>query len=117
MSTPYGTLGALARDGEFVQCHLCGRWFSDLEGPHLMTLHGLSAPEYREAVGLNRQTALMGPTRAATRSAVALAKVNREGLRVDLALVRPAHPGRPRRMEGRTNHRRGWRNGTARAPT
>ena len=108
---PYGSLGVLARDGELVQCHICGRWFRDLEGPHLTALHGMTATEYREVYGLNRKTALMGPARAATRGSIPLAKVVREGRRK--IPTRLSSSSRSRRAEGILSHKRGWRNAVA----
>jgi hypothetical protein len=53
--------GVLARDPETgsVCCHFCGRWFQGL-GFHVRT-HGLSAADYREAVGLSKGRALVAP--------------------------------------------------------
>jgi hypothetical protein len=53
--------GVLARDPGTgsVCCHFCGRWFQGL-GFHVRT-HGLSAADYREAVGLSKGRALVAP--------------------------------------------------------
>jgi hypothetical protein len=58
----HGTLGVLECD-EFedkLRCHLCGDWYRNL-AQHVRLVHGLSAHEYREIAGLNRQTRLVSP--------------------------------------------------------
>lgn len=57
----YGYLGVLLFDGESdkVQCHLCGEWHVAL-GNHLHREHAMRAIEYKEEVGLNKTTALIG---------------------------------------------------------
>jgi hypothetical protein len=54
--------GAVERDGDRVQCHLCERWFRSVTA-HLAS-HGWSHIAYREAFGLQRGVSLEG---AATR--------------------------------------------------
>lgn len=51
LHAPYGQLVRDPDSGE-VCCHLCGRWFRSL-GAHLR-LHGYTAAEYRDAMGLCR---------------------------------------------------------------
>ncbi|MDX2466089.1 MAG: Helicase associated domain protein [Acidimicrobiia bacterium] len=55
----YGQLGVLAEDpdGEAVQCHICGDWFS-LMGTHANHSHGIRAADYRRAFGLRKSTPL-----------------------------------------------------------
>lgn len=56
-----GFLGVLLFDGKTdkVQCHLCGLWFTAL-GNHLHKEHNMTASAYKEEVGLNQTTALIG---------------------------------------------------------
>lgn len=46
----YGELGALAVDGERVECHCCGRRYRSL-AHHVWSTHGISADEYRAIFG------------------------------------------------------------------
>lgn len=57
----YGYMGVLLFDGESdkVQCHLCGEWYIAL-GNHLHKEHAMRAIEYKQEVGLNKKTALIG---------------------------------------------------------
>lgn len=43
-----------------VQCHFCGGLFRMLNNGHLMKVHGITARQYKEKVGLSQQTALCG---------------------------------------------------------
>lgn len=43
-----------------VQCHLCGGLFRMLNNGHLGKVHGITARQYKEKVGLSQQTALCG---------------------------------------------------------
>lgn len=43
-----------------VQCHLCGGLFRMLNNGHLLKVHGITARQYKEKVGLSQQTALCG---------------------------------------------------------
>lgn len=43
-----------------VQCHLCGGLFRMLNNGHLVKVHGITAAEYKDKVGLNQSSALMG---------------------------------------------------------
>jgi len=43
-----------------VQCHFCGRLFRMLNNGHLGKVHGMTASEYKEKVGLKQSSALMG---------------------------------------------------------
>jgi hypothetical protein len=54
----HAPFGQLARIGERLVCHLCGRDFIDLAA-HVRRAHGLDAPSYRRAFGLNAKTRLM----------------------------------------------------------
>jgi DNA-directed RNA polymerase subunit RPC12/RpoP len=56
---PAGQLVA-SDDGRTVQCHLCGRWFTNL-GTHLTRGHRIALGDYREQFGLNRTTPLASP--------------------------------------------------------
>jgi hypothetical protein len=50
--------GAVERDGDLVQCHLCERWFRSVT-THLSS-HGWNHVAYREAFGLERSVSLEG---------------------------------------------------------
>jgi len=53
--------GLLAYDGNGkVQCHICGRWYKNLEA-HTRQTHQIEASEYREEFGLNRLQPLCSP--------------------------------------------------------
>ncbi len=54
----FGEIGVLADDGEKVQCHLCGKWFSHL-GNHALYKHKIAPDDYRAVYGLNRTTGLI----------------------------------------------------------
>ncbi|MDE3075684.1 MAG: hypothetical protein KGJ86_09650 [Chloroflexota bacterium] len=45
----YGQLGVLACDGQRVECHARGRWYS-LLASHVIQTHGLSPAEYRPSL-------------------------------------------------------------------
>lgn len=65
----YAPLGAVVREGEWVLCHLCGRWFRSVVA-HLRT-HGWDHLAYRAAFGLERTEPLEGSgTRALRASAM-----------------------------------------------
>jgi Homing endonuclease associated repeat len=57
----FGYLGVLLFDGETdkVQCHMCGEWFGSLSH-HLVREHAMRATQYKDEVGLNQTTALIG---------------------------------------------------------
>lgn len=57
----FGELGALAVDGDRVQCHACGLWYRSLAS-HAAQAHRLLADEYRALFGLNAMTGLVGQT-------------------------------------------------------
>ena len=44
-----------------VQCHLCGGWYGALGSSHLSRVHGVTADEYRELVGLRPRHPLWAP--------------------------------------------------------
>lgn len=46
--------------GDKMRCHICGRLYRHV-GVHAVQAHGLTADEYREEFGLNRDTGLIGP--------------------------------------------------------
>jgi hypothetical protein len=58
----YGRRGHLEYDPDEdrLLCHLCGGWFRSLAS-HARRAHSLSANDYRELAGLNRQTHLLSP--------------------------------------------------------
>lgn len=58
----FGFVGALVFDTETdkIQCHLCGHWFKALNSNHLRREHNMSAGEYKDIVGLNQSSALIG---------------------------------------------------------
>lgn len=58
LHAPFGTLVRHPETGEPC-CHFCGRWFTAL-GSHVR-VHGCSAEEYRELLGLRRRSALAAP--------------------------------------------------------
>lgn len=51
-------VGAVEREGDLVQCHLCQRWFKSVTA-HLSS-HGWDHLSYREAFGLERGVSLEG---------------------------------------------------------
>lgn len=57
----YGFRGVLLFDSikDSVQCHLCGNWYESLS-PHLKREHNATAKRYKEMVGLQNSTALIG---------------------------------------------------------
>ena len=57
----FGFQGVLLFDGETdkVQCHLCGQWFTAL-GNHTIREHNMKVAQYKEEVGLTKNTALIG---------------------------------------------------------
>jgi hypothetical protein len=55
----YGEFGSLARDGDRIQCHACGRWFKAI-GTHLVRVHDIDADQYRSIFGLRVATGLVG---------------------------------------------------------
>lgn len=57
----YGYQGVLLFDGgtDKVQCHLCGEWFEALPN-HIIREHSMKSGKYKEEVGLNKKTALIG---------------------------------------------------------
>lgn len=59
--TGYGYQGVLLFDGDedTVQCHFCGEWFHAL-GNHLHKEHNMDSATYKQLVGLNKTTALIG---------------------------------------------------------
>lgn len=59
----FGRFGVLAADpdGETVQCHICGDWYT-LLGAHANATHGLKADAYRRAFGLRNSTGLASPS-------------------------------------------------------
>jgi hypothetical protein len=54
----YAPIGVVVRDGEWVLCHLCGRWFRSVLA-HLRS-HGWDHLAYRAAFGLERNEPLEG---------------------------------------------------------
>jgi hypothetical protein len=57
----YAPLGRMRSDGERLQCHLCARWLRRVGGSHLLTAHGWTTAEYREAFRLNVTASTVGP--------------------------------------------------------
>ncbi len=53
----YGAIGELAYDPDEdrVQCHLCGEWFRQIGGHHLIRRHGWTIDEYRLAFRLPKR--------------------------------------------------------------
>ncbi len=56
----YGYKGVLSysKDMKKIQCHLCGRLFTTLNG-HIRAIHKLKASDYKEKTGLAKSTCLM----------------------------------------------------------
>jgi hypothetical protein len=82
-------------DEQRVQCHLCGGWYRALGSSHLWRIHGVTADECRELVGLRPRRPLWAPD---------LIDAQRERLRACLA----AEPRRRAAMaEGHALARRG----------
>lgn len=73
----FGYLGSLQYDTDTdkVQCHICGKWFSGLYGPHIKT-HNLTAREYKIRHGLSLYTALCSRGTSAKHSQSALLSNN-----------------------------------------
>ena len=44
----YAPVGEMRRDGDRVQCHLCGRWLKMVGGQHLLAAHDITTVQYRE---------------------------------------------------------------------
>lgn len=74
MVSGFGLLGVLDRDEEAAMCHECGLWFRTL-GPHLRSVHELTADEYRQAHQLPAQQSLTGVAAARTNSERARSRV------------------------------------------
>lgn len=56
----FGYIGCLSqtKDGEKLQCHICGKLFASLQ-LHVYKTHGIKAKEYKLRFGLAMETALM----------------------------------------------------------
>ncbi|PKW16623.1 hypothetical protein [Saccharopolyspora spinosa] len=54
----HAPIGSVVREGDLVQCHLCGRWFRSVIA-HLRS-HGWDHLSYRQAFGLERGESLEG---------------------------------------------------------
>ena len=78
----FGYQGVLLMDEatDKVQCHYCGGWFEYLSH-HLHREHNMTAAEYKQAVGLRKNTALIGERFRAKLIAVHL-DVRKSNLRV-----------------------------------
>jgi hypothetical protein len=63
----YAPIGVVVREGQWVLCHLCGRWFRSVLA-HLRS-HGWDHVAYREAFGLERNQPLEGGDTQALRAA------------------------------------------------
>ncbi len=61
-------VGTVEREGDRVQCHLCGRWFKSVTA-HLSS-HGWDHIAYREAFGLERGASLEGDATRKRRAAL-----------------------------------------------
>ncbi len=59
----FGEIGRLEYDPieDALLCHVCGGWYHNL-AQHVRLRHHMSASDYREYAGLNRQTRLITPT-------------------------------------------------------
>jgi hypothetical protein len=57
----FAPIGEMSSDGERMQCHLCGRWYRMVGGSHLLTAHGWTTAEYRDAFLLNLTASTVGP--------------------------------------------------------
>jgi rubrerythrin len=57
----FAPIGEMRSDGERMQCHLCGRWYKMLGGSHLLSAHGWTTAEYRDAFQLNLTASTVGP--------------------------------------------------------
>lgn len=57
----YGYIGVLSQDenGEKLQCHICGEYYSRLNN-HVRMAHKIKVDEYKQRVGLSKGTALVG---------------------------------------------------------
>lgn len=103
-SLPDGTglhapVGHLVSDGETrLCCHLCGRWFIALGG-HLR-VHGYTAEQYREAMGLGVTTPLV-----ATALSQRIAERRKRSYRGHADVRQRLAPGRQMALDGRLNQR------------
>lgn len=76
--TPYyGRLGEVAYDPDEdrVQCHLCGEWFHQVGGSHLLRKHGWSIEEYRRAFRLPKRIVTCGRALSELRRQETLARI------------------------------------------
>lgn len=55
----YGYLGTVmaTKDGEYIQCHICGKLLQHMSG-HIFQTHKMKVAEYKEQFGLSPRTAL-----------------------------------------------------------
>ncbi len=104
----YGRLGAIAYDADAdrVQCHLCGGWYRQVGGSHLLRTHGWTLDEYRDAFHLPRlaPTCASGVSTALRRRASA--RLGNKGFGV----------GGPSRKGAKQGSLRPWQLLAARAP-
>lgn len=58
----YGYVGTVtySKDGEYIQCHICGRACKDLK-PHVYYSHKKTSPEYKTEFGLAAKNGLIAP--------------------------------------------------------
>lgn len=77
----YGYYGILSesKDGKYVQCHVCGEWFSALQNHHLKT-HGFnSAADYKDRYRLSRKTSLVSRKRRVAMAKAYIATAKKHG--------------------------------------
>lgn len=72
--TIYGQLGTIQTNGDKVECHACGGWFSSV-ALHAIKIHRLYAFEYKAIFGLKRTATLDSPASSARRTARTAAMV------------------------------------------
>ncbi len=56
----FAPIGEMRSDSERMQCHLCGRWYRMVGGSHLLSAHGWTTAEYRDAFLMNLTTSTVG---------------------------------------------------------
>lgn len=71
----YGYQGVLLFDGasDKIQCHFCGNWYGALAN-HIAKEHNMRVAEYKETVGLGKNTALISESMRASLIAAGLDK-------------------------------------------
>lgn len=99
-SPMFGELGTLAYNQTLVECHCCGSWFRSLI-PHIYSMHGLRADEYRAIFGLMPSTALVCPATSSKHSTHAKQMIDAGTLIPNVLTPEQIRKGTEVRMQGR----------------